>query len=61
MGRLKSKGNKPIHYPTKLDHPYIFIKLFAKNLFEDVEDHALIGSKLSKQGVQLTRTLIFKM
>ena len=39
----------------------ILIQLFAKNLFEEAEDHALTGSKLSKQEVQLTRTLIFKM
>ena len=32
-----------------------------KKLFEEVEDHALIGSKLSTQEVQLTRTLMFKM
>ena len=33
-------------------------KLFAKNLFGEVQDHAFIGSKLSKQPVQvqLTRT-----
>ena len=39
----------------------ILIQLFAKNFFEEVQDHALIGSKLSKQEVQSKRTLIFKM
>ena len=39
----------------------MLIQLFAKNLFEEVEDPAPIGSKLSKQEVQLTRTLPFKM
>ena len=34
-------------------------RLFAKNLFEEVEDHGLIESKLSKQEVQLRKTLIF--
>ena len=61
MGRLKSKGNKAIFYPPRLDHPQFLISLFAKNLFEEVEDYALIGSKLSKQKVQLVRTLMFKM
>ena len=59
--RLKSKGNKATVYPTKLDDPQMLIQLFAKNLFEVVEDPAPIGSKLSKQEVQLTRTLPFKM
>ena len=45
--------------PTKLDHPQISIQLFAKNLLEKVEYHALIGSKLSKHEVQ--STLIFKI
>ena len=31
----------------------IYLGIFAKNLFEEVEDHALIRSKLSKQEVQL--------
>ena len=61
MWRLKSKGNKAILYPTKLEHPEILIQLFSKNLFGEVEDHALIRSKLSKQEVQSIRTLIFKM
>ena len=49
MGRLKSKGKKAILYSTKLDHPQMLIKSFSKNLFEEVEDHALIASKLSEQ------------
>ena len=61
MARLKSKGNMAILYPTELDHPQILIQLFAKNISAEVEDHGFIGSKLSKQEVQLTRTLIFKM
>ena len=61
MGRLKCKGNKAILYPIKLEHSYILIQLFAKNHLEEVEDHALIGSKLSKHEVQLTRTLVPKM
>ena len=56
MGRLKSKGNKGILFPTKLDHPYILIELFSKNFFGEVEDPALIGLKLSKQEVQSIRT-----
>ena len=32
-----------------------------KTIFWEVEDHALVGSKLSKQEVQSIRTLIFKM
>ena len=32
-----------------------------KQFFWEVEDHALVGSKLSKQEVQSIRTLIFKM
>ena len=39
----------------------MLIQFFAKNLFGKVEDHALIGSNLSKQEVQSTRNLIFKM
>ena len=39
----------------------MLIQLFAKSLFEEVEDPAPIGSKLSKQEVQLTRTLPFKI
>ena len=59
MGRLKRRlksKDKVILYTTKLDHPQILIQLFSKNLFEDV--HALMGSKLSKQGVQLTSKII---
>ena len=41
--------------------PNCIILKFAKNVFEKVEDHALIESKLSTQEVQLTRTIIFKM
>ena len=59
MGRFKSKGNKAILYPTKLDHLKLY--LFSKNLLGEVEDHALIRSKLSKQGVKSIRTLIFTM
>ena len=44
-----------------MGHPQILIQLFAKKLFRKVKDHALIGSKLSKQEVQSTRTLILKM
>ena len=58
MGTLKSKGKKAILYPTKLE---ILIELFSKNLFGEVKDHSLIGSKLSKLEVQSIRTLIFKM
>ena len=61
MGRFKSKGNKTILYPTKLYHPGILIQLFTKNLFGEADDHTLVGSKLSKQEVISTRTLIFKM
>ena len=39
----------------------MLIKSFSKNLFEEVEDHALIGSKLSEQEVKSIRTLIFKL
>ena len=60
MGRFKSKGNKTIIYPTKL-YPGILIQLFTKNLFGEADDHTLVGSKLSKQEVMSTRTLIFKM
>ena len=42
MRKLKSKGNKAILYPTKLDHPLILMQLFAKNLFGEVEDHTFI-------------------
>ena len=38
-----------------------FNSIICQNLLEEVVDHALTGSKLSKQEVQLTRTLIFKM
>ena len=61
MVRLKSKDNKAILYPTKLDHPSILIQLFAKNVCGELEDHVLIGSNLSEQEVQSTRTLLFKM
>ena len=37
------------------------IQLFGKNLSWEVEDNTLIGSTSSKQEVQSTRTLIFKM
>ena len=37
------------------------VQIFVKNLFVEVEDHALIGSKWSKQEVQSTRTLTFEM
>ena len=59
-GDRKAKTKRP-YSPTKLHHPKILIQLFAKNVFEKVEDHALIESKLSTQEVQLTRTIIFKM
>ena len=59
MGKLKSTGNRVILDPTKaIPYP---IQLFAKNLFEGVEDHALMGSKLFKQDVQLTRTLLLRL
>ena len=61
MGTLKSKGNKPIFYPTVLNNPYILIQLFGKNLFREIEDHAIMGSNLSKQDVPPIRTLIFKI
>ena len=43
--------------------PYskFYFNFFAKIVFGEVEDHALIGSKLFKQEVQTTRSLIFKM
>ena len=59
MEKLKSTCNKAILYPTKAI--LYLIQLFAKPLFEEVEDHAFMGSKLSKQDVQLTRTLILKL
>ena len=39
MRKLKSKDNKAILYPNKLNHPLILIQLFAKNHFGEVEDH----------------------
>ena len=53
MGRLKSKGNKAMIYPTN--------SIICQKLFGEVEDHSLTESKLSKQKVQSTRTLIFKI
>ena len=50
-------------WKSKATRPYsiqILIQLFAKNLFDEVENHALIGSKLSKEEVQLIRIAIFK-
>ena len=50
MRKLKSKGNKAILYPTKLDHSLILIQLFAKNLFVEVEGHTYIDQNyLSKK------------
>ena len=37
-----------------------FNSIICQHLFVKVEDHALIGSKLSKHEVPLTRILIFK-
>ena len=59
MGRLKSKGNKATLYPTKTGSSLNFNFIICQNLLEEVEDHALTGSKLPKQKVQLTR--IFKL
>ena len=50
MGILKSKDNKAILYPTNL----VLFSTITEKLFEEVEDHALTGSKLSKQKIQLT-------
>ena len=42
MRKLKSKDNKAILYPTKLDHPLNLIQLIPENFFGEVEDHTFI-------------------
>ena len=58
MEKQRQKGHTL--YPTKLEYSQILIQLFAKNIFGDAKDHALIGTKLFKQEVQSKRTLIFQ-
>ena len=61
MGILKSKGNKQQGHTLSSQTGLSLNFLLTKNLFEELEDHTLIGSKIPKQEVQLTVTLIFKM
>ena len=56
MRRLKSKGHT---LSNQIGSSFNFNSIFLlKNLFGEFEDHTLIGSKLSKQEVQSTRTNI---
>ena len=62
MERLKSKGNKKGYtLSNQTESSLNFNSIFAWNLSGEVQDHGPIGSTISKQEVQSTRTIILKM